>query len=158
MPYQSNLSLKDKVQLFLFSIFVSTSDKTHLELKDSGFLSYEILPDGSNGFIPKKDLPRIVLSQFSDPQISNENQKIKVISVNRLLAEKVGQIINVAGGNLTLIEEEKGLDLDCLVSTKKKTTTSVKIARVFNCQTEKLGEDNAFDIVIKLGKSFEKRF
>ena len=73
------------------------------------------------------------------------------------LAQTVGEVIEVLGGKVTSIVRQKGEDFDCLVMGEDKRIVK-KVALIFSCDYEIDQPDGSFDLELRIGKQFGKRF
>lgn len=71
-------------------------------------------------------------------------------------AEIVGGVVEVIGAKVASITRSEEEKMDCEVSGKDEVLMT-KIVSIFSCRKVKMQEDN-FDVVIKLGSEFAKRF
>jgi hypothetical protein len=68
----------------------------------------------------------------------------------------VGKIIETIGAKIASITRDGEKEMDCEVSGKDEVLIN-KIVLIFSCKKVKSQEDN-FDVVIKIGSNFAKRF
>lgn len=155
---KTNLGLREKIRLALFSLSVGSGGREVIELEKTNYLKKVHLTDGEEGFIPSGVMGGKILLAFSDTILSQRNLKVSIKDATGKYqeAEIVGGVVEVIGAKVASItrgEEEK---MDCEVSGKDEVLIT-KIVSIFSCTKVKTQESN-FDVVIKLGSEFAKRF
>lgn len=156
-PLGSNLKLKDRLQIAIFSSSIKSANKITLDLVDTGYLQAKVLSDGSHGYTPKSTYPRSLYSLYADPQISDESLSIRVVNQTglRSASSALGKVVNVLGASVSAIENEAKTENDCAIFAKK-TVTSIKLARIFFCDLKPAKE--GIDVEIEIGETFLNRF
>ena len=158
LPYKSNLSIGDRLNIFLVSLGIQNERVSLLDLSEVGVLKKTRLPDGENGFVVLKDVPISVMSSFSEEIGTEKSLMVQVIDATgvRSIAENVGETIEAMGLKVTSIKEESSQDFDCFVSGDDPIFVK-KVSQIYSCQIKK-DEHNGFDMIIKLGSQFSKRY
>lgn len=155
---RTNLYLKDKIALALFSLNVKSTGRINLDLSNTDYLTEAKLSDGSNGFEIAQNIPVKISSIFTDTNISKRN--VNVVIIDRIpsdfITSRVGEIIEVLGGKIATIEKLPPDSTDCLV--KGKDDAVGKIARLFDCKISKETLLEKEDVEIIFGQNFKKRF
>lgn len=156
--YKTNLGLGDKAKLAFFSFGIKNFKRSEINLKDTRFLTKNLLVDGEEGYRLTSDLPTSILAEFYDAILSKGNAKIKIIddTGNSGVAESVGKISEVVGLKVASIQKEQSSQTDCLISGSNKYAVK-KLSLLFSCVEKDLGESN-FDVIMKLGTDFSKRY
>lgn len=156
--YKTNLGIGDRVKLALFSVGIKNFKRSEVNLKDTRFLTKKLLVDGEEGYVLTSDLPTSILAEFYDSVLSKGNAKIKIVddTGNLGIAEDVGRIAEVVGLKVASIQKEPSSNEDCLISGTNKYAIK-KLSLLFTCNEKDLGESN-FDVVMKLGTDFSKRY
>lgn len=155
---KSNIPVGDRIKLALFSMKVKDVDRNFINLGKSQFLDKKILNDGQPGYVVPSSMSQRVTMYFSDNKIGDKNVKVNITDATGLsgVSDRLGGILQVIGGKVVSIDKKNiPEDFDCLVSGKDKETVK-KIAGLFSCKTS--GGETFFDLDIKIGKIFAKRF
>lgn len=158
---KTNLSLKDRLRLKLFSLGVKDSHHVEINLADTKYVRKTRLADGTEGYVIQGEIPLNLMSIFSDSTISES--KLNILITNATgegrVASDVSKIVEVMGGKVTSIQkttvDEK---LDCQIITQDFTEVAEKFAKVFNCPVVSVDPSGNFNLEIKLGKIFKTRF
>ena len=154
--YKTNMSLLDKISLASFSLTVNNIDKLDIDAK-SEFLTKTKLSDGEEGFVKKIQIPTRILVAFSDPQISKDGIKVKIIdATGQGVATEVAKIVSTLGAKVTSIKLTDKEDMDCLVASKEREIAR-KFAEILNCAV-KIENIDSSDVEIKIGPAFAKKF
>lgn len=156
--YETNLSLRDRVNLGIFSLKVKNSSKIFIDMRETGYLQPMLLADGEEGFKVKSVIPAKIAAIFADSQISKEGILVRIINKTKdpEIANHIGQIIEMMGAKVVAINQEEIDETDCMVISRK-TFTASKIAKIFSCELEeKDGENPNLDFVF--GSKFQTRF
>ena len=160
-PYKSNLSLGDRLCLFLISFGIQNEKISSYNLSEKGILKRTKLTDGEEGYILSKDVPINIMSSFSESIGLDLGYKVQIINAtgSRSIAENIGKTIESMGYKITSIKEEPTINNndDCLIYGKNKDIIK-KISLIYSCSKVNNENDEGFDIVIKLGSNFVKRY
>lgn len=159
-PYETNLSLGDKIALVLYSLGANkTTNRVATDLEKLGYIYPVTLKDGTRGFKYRSEVPIKLASILGDSAISEENLKISIIdaAARRDIATRIGEIIEVMGGKVLSVKSGEKAETDCIVKGKGAFVTAKKISEVLGCRLETLGESN-FDVELVLGAKFAERF
>lgn len=156
-PYKTNLGLGDRLRVFYFALSIKNTNKEVINLSETKFLKEATLKDGEVGYqLSGSVFPR-VLSLFSDPSIVTNQGRAKIIDrTGENIGREVGQIIETLGLKVSSISDEEVESSECEVFGENRYAVNF-FARVFDCIE---GNDIAseYDLILSLGKSFEKRF
>ena len=158
-PYKTNLSLGDRLNLFYISFGIQNKKISSYDLSELSILKKTKLTDGEEGYILSKDVPINIMSSFSESISSNFGYMVQIINAtgSRNVAENIGKTIESMGFKITSIKDESSNNnIDCLISGKNKDVVN-KMSLIYSCITE-ASNNNDFDIVIKLGSKFSKRY
>jgi len=155
---KTNLGLREKLKLALFSLSVGAGGRETIDLEKTNCLKKVHLTDGEEGFIPSGLTGGKILLAFSDTALSQRNLKVSIKDATGRYqeAEIVGGVVEVIGAKVASITRSEEEKIDCEVSGKDELLIT-KIVSIFSCKKVKMQEDN-FDVVIKLGSEFAKRF
>jgi hypothetical protein len=158
---RTNLSLKDRIRLALFSVGVKDSQHVEINLPDTKYIRKSQLPDGSQGYEITGDMPLSLMSVFSDSDISQAKLNILITNAtgeNKVAAD-VSKIIEVMGGKVTSIQKiSVNENLDCEILSRDFPEVSEKISKVFHCKVIGSDPSGNFNLEIKIGKMFKARF
>lgn len=158
-PYRNNLCLKDRLKLALFSMKVRDRKKTDIDLSNTSYLKKTTFIDGREGFEKTSFMPQNIALIFSEPVIAEKNLKmvIKNSTGNMRLAEEVGSFLEVLGIKVASVTKQENEDFDCEISGSSKEDI-YRISKFLSCEiAEDFGEGN-FDIELRLGEKFTKRY
>jgi hypothetical protein len=154
----SNIPLGDVLLTKIFLLGVKPINKTEVNLGKSQFLIKVRLNDGTNGYRLTGPVPGALTSFFSDNDFGSRAIRIGITDATGRMgvAQKVGEITEVMGGKVVSIDKKGTLpEIDCFVSGKDPKVVR-KIANLFSCKVQNQKTD--FDVEIKLGEKFSKRF
>lgn len=156
-PGTTNIPLGDRLGLATFSLKVQSLGKSRIDLGQSQFLRKEKLNDGLAGFRLNGDPSERLTVYFSDNTMSQVPPKVYIIDETGDfgVAEMVGKIIEVMGGKVVSIDKRSPMENDCQI-TGAEVPTVKKIANIFSCKIVSGKTD--FDIELRLGESFARRF
>lgn len=154
--YRTNMNLLDKISLAAFSLTVNNIDKLDIDSKEE-FLTKTKLNDGEEGFVKKTQIPTRILVTFSDPQISKDGIKVKIIdATGQGVAAQVSKVVSTLGAKVTSIKLIDKEDMDCLIASKERELAR-KFAEILDCAT-KVENITSSDVEIKIGSLFAKKF
>ncbi|MFH1971512.1 MAG: hypothetical protein ABIJ05_03980 [Patescibacteria group bacterium] len=160
-PYKSNLSLGDRLCLFFISFGIQNEKINYYDLSERGVLKGTRLTDGEEGYVVSKDVPMNIMSSFSESISSDFGYMVQIVNAtgSRSMAENIGKTIESMGFKITSIKEEASIndDVDCLIYGKDRDIVK-KISLIYSCERQDNKNDEGFDIVIKLGSKFSKRY
>ena len=160
-PYKSNLSFGDRLDLFFISFGVQNEKINYYDLSERGVLRKTKLTDGEDGYIFSKDIPMNIMSSFSESADSDSGYMVQIINAagSRSIAENIGKTIESMGFKITSIKEESEINnsIDCLIYGKNKDIIK-KISLIYSCTMQDNKDSEEFDIVIKIGSDFSKRY
>lgn len=160
-PYRSNLSFGDRLTLFFISFGIQNEKINYYDLSEMGVLKKTKLTDGEEGYIVLKEIPINIMSSFSESFNPDFGYMVQVINAtgSRSMAENIGKTVESMGFKITSIKEETSVDndTDCLIYGKNKDIIN-KISLIYSCKEEDNKNNDGFDIVIKLGSKFSRRY
>jgi hypothetical protein len=156
-PFRTNMGLGDKIRIVLFNISVKNSDRKIINLAETSYLKQGELTDGGSGYLITGKYPSELLAIFSDEEISQKSLKVAIndYSGNSVVANNLGEVIEILGAKVASINNEEKLSMDCEVGGNNLLVE--KIVALFNCRKTGGGE-GVFDVSLKIGESFAKRF
>jgi hypothetical protein len=159
LPLKTNISIGDRLSAGIFALKVHDLDKTEIDMGKSQFLHKEKLSDGQIGYRRISGLISQRLGvYFSDNTMSEKNIRFYIVDATGEagVASLVGQILEVMGGKVVSVDKKQEIgDYDCQVMGSDKDTNR-KVASLFSCSIT--NEKTDFDLEIKLGEKFAKRF
>ncbi|HEX6976738.1 MAG TPA: hypothetical protein VF185_00055 [Patescibacteria group bacterium] len=154
----TNLHLKDKIAIALFSFGIKSASRVDINLANTGYIVGAKLPDGTNGYEISLNIPVKVSSVFTDALISKRG--VNVVIVDKMQSDfvsgRVGEIIEVLGAKISSIEKEDALPIDCIVAGNDPIVG--KLANLFKCKVEAKKLNSNVEAEITLGQNFKKRF
>jgi hypothetical protein len=160
-PYKSNLSIGDRLNLLLLAFSVKNEKTNNFDLSKMNVLKKTKLTDGEEGYVIINPVPVSVLSSFSESIDTKFNYMAQIVNAtgSRLIAENVGKTIESMGYKITSIKEEYSIDnlYDCVIYGKNKDVVN-KISQIYSCEIDNSKNSEEFDIVLRLGKEFSKRY
>lgn len=160
---RTNIPFGDRLAAGMFALRVNAIDKTEIDLGTSQFLHKQILTDGKPGYVTSGNISGRLTAYFADNDLADDaaagkNLKFGLIDATGSfgVAAKVGQILEVLGGKVVAVDKKaENTSLDCEVSgTNPKIVKKVSI--LFSCK--KVSGESNFDLEMKLGTKFAKRF
>ncbi len=154
----TNIPLGDVLLTKIFLLGVKPINKIEVHLGKSQFLTKVKLNDGTSGYRLTGPVSGAITAYFSDNDFANRALRIGIADAagRAGVAQRVGEIIEVMGGKIVSISKIASLpEVDCLVSGKDPKAVR-KIANLFSCR--RLDQETDFDIEVKLGGKFSKRF
>jgi hypothetical protein len=159
LPYKTNLGIGDRLKLGLFSIRIKNLKRENIDFSEGNILKKVTLIGGEEGYVLAGRLPNYIVALFSNPNISSEGVVIVILDATGKanVAEEVGEVVEVMGVKLANIKKEEVDDSDCEVKGKEKELLE-EIAQVFSCKKLKVAPEGNFDLEIKIGEGFSKRF
>ncbi len=159
IPYKTNLTIADRVKIALFTLGVNNTKRVEVELERSGYLRETTLADGTKGYVITDTIPQRLAAIFSDSEISRQRSKVQILNAsgNSILTKEVGEVIEVLGAKVTSITKENLAQTDCQITGKSKEINQ-KLGRLFNCEVLDKVSEGGFDIEIRMGTAFLKRY
>ena len=158
-PYKTNLGIGDRIKIALFSLGVKNTKRNKVNLKDVGYLKLVDLPDGEKGWIVAGRLPKDLLGVFSIEEISNKSLKVEIEneSGSIITADSVGGLVEVLGAKVVAVNVKDTTEADCEVWGKDRLLLE-KVRLLFYCTDVSKSKDSTFDLTIRFGSRFVKRF
>ena len=159
LPYKTNLGIGDKLKLGLFSIRIKNLKRENIDFSEGNILKKVTLIGGEEGYVLAGRLPNYIVALFSNPDISSEGATVIILDATGKanVAEDVGEVIEVMGVKIANIKKEEVADFDCEVKGKDKELLE-EITQVFSCKKLKVMPEGNFDLEIKIGKDFTRRY
>ncbi|MBU0572294.1 hypothetical protein KKH23_01325 [Patescibacteria group bacterium] len=159
LPYKTNLGIGDRLKLGLFSLRIKNLKRENIDFSEGNILKKVTLIGGEEGYVLAGRLPNYIIALFSNPNISSEGTTVVILDATGKAntAEEIGEVFEVMGIKLANIKKEEADDGDCEVRGKEKELLE-EIAQVFSCKKLKTAPEGNFDLEIKIGRDFPKRF
>lgn len=151
----TNLTLFDRLNLFLGAGRVGRSDRSEIALLSSGVIKKEKLPDGLAGFVPVPERAETVMTVLRDDKIIAEIKTVKVVNAagKSGLGQVAARVINIMGLRVISVDTAKEkFSGKCLLKGSKKSLDSISAKRLitlFECDSQ-ISETIA-DLEIVLG-------
>lgn len=157
-PYKTNLKIGDRARLALFSFGVKTFKNEDIYLEKTTAFRKGILLDGREGFTFSGDMPENVKALFSLKELTGTSTRAKIVNQtgNRIMAEDVGEIIEVIGVKTSSIETKETSPFNCEMAGDDKLLVSILI-QIIDCEKYEGTYEN-FDLILFLGTNFKKQF
>jgi len=155
---KTNIPIGDRIRISIFSLKMQDINRSVINLGKSQYLDKKILSDGGMGYVISGPISSRLTVYFSDSKLSQENIKVNITDATGVsgVSEKVGEIIEVIGGKIVSINRKTSSeDMDCTVTGKSTRAVSI-ISKLFLCKVVK--DESSFDLDIKIGQKFAKRF
>lgn len=157
-PGQTNISFGDRIAMGLFVLKIQDLSKSTIDLGKSQFLDKKSLNDGQPGYAITGPISQRLKIYFSDNEIGEKGVRVNITDATGVsgVTDKLGEILQVIGGKIVSIDKKSvAEDIDCAVSGLNRDVVK-KIANLFSCKVG--GTDTSFDLDIKIGTEFAKRF
>lgn len=159
---QTNLGLADRIKIGLFSLQVKLGNRSQIDLSKSKYLTRSKIQDGSLGYkVSGNNLPFDLQAAIADDIISKEHSTILLENQTGRgdVNTQVSEIIDIIGGKISSISKlDLNKNIDCVVYGDKNLVTVISIAKTFACKIEPKLPNYNFDIVIRVGEGFSKRY
>lgn len=157
--YRTNLKFLDRVRISMFMLGVKQGNKLYIDLSDTTLLKKTRLADGLEGYVVSPKGSEKLLNIFSDNEVAQMNLKmiIRDQGGKPKVAEEVASVIEVLGPKLVSITKEEREDFNCIVSGKIASFTK-RVSRTLGCSIAEVSSLDNFDLEIKIGENFVKRF
>ncbi len=157
-PVASNLTLGDKLRIFLYSLKITNENYSEIDLKDyPNYLVIARLLDGESGYVVNPEaMPARLIGLYSDPRILTSNVTSLVVYSpgTKGKGRHLSTIIETLGTKVALLESGDEVNVDCEVRSINSYVRK-KMARVFNCKESKNLPRGNFGLEIAVGeKSF----
>jgi hypothetical protein len=157
-PEQTNIPFGDRLSAGIFALRVSGIDKTEIDLAKSQFLKKQTLTDGKPGYMISGTISSRLTVYFSDNNFASKNLKFSLTDATGSygVADGVGQVLEVLGGKVVQVDKKpQDNSLDCEVFGQNFDAVK-KTATLFSCK--KIGDKSNFDLEMRMGSKFAKRF
>ena len=154
----TNIPFGDRLAVGIFSMRVTGIDKTEINLAKNLYLHKQTLTDGQPGYVMAGPMNGRLTVYFADNSFANSNLRFSLTDAtgNYGVANDVGAILEVLGGKVVAVNKEQTNDsLDCEVFGANQMAVR-KVSSLFACKVVK--GDNNFDLVMRMGSKFAKRF
>jgi hypothetical protein len=155
---QTNIPFGDRLAAGIFVLRINAIDKTEIDLGVSQFLRKQTLTDGKPGYVTAGNISGRLTIYFADNNFANKNIKFVLVDAtgSHIVASKVGQILEVMGGKVVEVDKRaEETSFDCEVSGNNPDVVK-KVAVLFSCK--KIPDKSNFDLEMRLGTKFAKRF
>lgn len=157
-PIKTNLSLVDRIRLFLFAMQVDSAKKTEINLAKTSMLKPTRLTDGSSGYSVTKlalhELIGVFANNFSGELLS---VSIKDASGDNRIATSISNITDYLGAKVVSRLQGTPNSSDCSLVSKNKTLAS-ELSEILGCSINVKNPDGNFDLEILIGGRFAARF
>ncbi len=159
MPYKTNLGIGDRIKMGLMSARIKNLKRENISFAEGNILKKVTLIGGDEGYVLAGRLPNYIIALFSNPCISSEGATVVIYDSTDTpnVAEEIGEVVEVMGVKLANIKKEEADNSDCEVKGKDKELLD-EIVQVFSCKNMRVEPEGNFDLEIKIGKEFSKRF
>lgn len=156
---KTNLGVGDRLRLALFSLTVSPSRRSNIDLSETGFLRKTKLVGGEEGYLISEKLPQSLYYIFSDDEINSANLRIEIqnFSERKGGSETLVAVLEVMGAKTSAITKKESKDFLCEVAGRDRKIAE-KIAKIFGCRLYSRTDGDNFDLTIKVGEEFAKRY
>lgn len=157
-PGNTNISVSDRIQIGFFALKVKDLDKSEINLGKSLFLDKGILEDGLPGYKITGPISQRLTVYFSDNEIGDSDVKVNITDATGVsgVSDRLGAILQVIGGKVVSLDKKSVSEKsDCTISGQNSKAVN-KIARLFSCSIK--NTETSFDVDIKIGEEFAKRF
>lgn len=156
---ESNLSLLDRLQIWLFTLSVGNSGKTNISLADTSYLTKGKLIDGTLGYEINENMPLDTKVFFTQASLAKANLNVVIENAGggKANANIVGKTLEALGLNITSIKDIDVSDTDCIVKGENSLALD-EISKIFTCQKSQTKAADNFDIEVTIGKKFKDRF
>lgn len=156
-PGKTNIKIGDRIMIAIFSLKVKGIDQTEINLADNLYIKKQNLADGLPGYVISGPISSRLTVYFTDNELAEKNIKYNLLDATAKpgLTDKVGEILEVFGGKIVSVERLSADETDCIVYGKVREAVD-KIAALFSCQ--KSETDTEFDVELKMGTKFSRRF
>ncbi len=160
--YQTNLSFKDKIIIYLFSLKIQPSNTYNINLAETMFFEKVRLASGEDGFIAKNNPPPSLTKLFVVNELFKQQPpKIKLVdksdsSLSKLDIQNLTAILEALGAKVIGIEKKEYSSVNCIVNYAGNKSFSQKVSNILGCS---LGKENTdVDLELVLGSEFARRF
>lgn len=158
----TNLTFADRLKIGLFSLQVKPGDRQAVDLSKSKYLVRTKLQDGGLGYkVSGNSLPFDLRAAVADDTISKESATILLenATAKGYINSEVSSIIDNLGAKISSISKlDLNKNIDCIVYGDRALATLQSIAKTFSCKIEPRLTGYNFDVVIRVGEGFGKRF
>lgn len=159
LPNKTSLKIRDRIQLFFFSLGTKEFKRKDVNLAETNAINKKMLLDGQEGYEISAKVPQSILAIFSDPDVSANSTTviIKDYTGRYGVSDEVGEIVQVLGAKVASVSREDQKGIDCEVLGKRREDVN-KIATLFSCKQLEEVPEGSFDVEIRLGEEFVRRF
>lgn len=162
--YRSNIPLSSLAMLTWYVGFYRPDQLSEIDLlKSYGVTSYKLADGSSSVSVDPARLDILIGTLFEDERIRKEALRVAVYNTTQTsaLGNRIARLLNHMGA-LVIEVGNSDLSVDrCIVSTKGsilQSFTVAFIARHYGCQARELKEPHRADIIVYVGKEYERRF
>jgi hypothetical protein len=159
IPSNTNLRIGDRLKMGLFSLGVKNPKRINIDLKEGNTLRKTKLIDGEEGYLLIEANLGPFYPIFSENVISRQNLRLQIIDHTATggVADQVGQTMEVLGVKVASLEREAKSEEDCSFRTEDEILAK-KVSAIFSCRREKEKVEGNFDLTIRLGSEFARRY
>lgn len=154
-PGISDFNLLDRFQSMWFSLFLKNGGMSEIALQKSGYLKKSKLPDGTDGWVIRDDIPLSVASLFVNHDM--EDLKVEITDTGKSSAE-VNDILNTLGIKVAVINHIDTFTTGQNCQIISNNSKGEKLSKIFECNFKKMPTGDNFDIKIVLTKQFNQSF
>ncbi len=158
----TNLTFADRLKIGLFSLQVKPGDREMIDLSKSKYLVRAKLQGGELGYkVSGNSLPFDLRAAIADDTISKESATILLENATGkgYINSEVSNIVDNLGAKISSISKlDINKNIDCIVYGDKNLSTLQSIAKAFACKIESKLSGYNFDVVVRVGEGFGKRF
>ena len=156
----TNLSLKDRVKVWLFTTQVNPAARKEIRLADTTVLREQKLQSGEIGYVVRDRSNSLVTSIFSVSKVSAEAARVEVLdnSGGYAAIDTVSKITDVLGAKVASVKAVDASVKDCLVTGSDTSVTANVLANILGCERSYGDTESVFNVTITLGEEFAKRF
>ena len=157
---ESSLGMVDRIRLAMFVWSLSSGGIYKIDLTETGYLVRTEISGGDSGFKPRSNVPERLSALFSVPEVSDEALAISVVNSTGDwgYSEHVSGVVDGVGGRVLAIADEDAVPGDCNIFYEVDSVTVDVLSMVLGCETKMTEVAGNFDVQIRLGVDFLKRF
>lgn len=162
--YRTNISLPTFLSLAWTIPSLRIDDITTFDIGSSTVLFDDNLPDGTTVKIVDPDrLDNLIGSAFEDERIRAESLRIAVYNTTPTpeLSSRAERLLDKMGAIVVFVGNDTPQTDKCIISGRKKylgTATAKFITNNFGCTLRESEDDSKADLILRLGKVYERRF
>lgn len=160
LPFDSNLTLTQKIKLFQIGLLLPASKNNTVYLKDTSYLVESTLNDGDQGYTVSEHVPNSIGILFINPEFSKKPANLMIINNSRNygVENQLAEIFEVYGTKLVSVSRGSGGHVDDCVFYVNKRADYEPFIDVFGCTIKSNEAYNSIDLVMEIGDKFTERF